>query len=421
MEKKGALYKIKDLNVLGQYLSLPRNVYILFVAKTANSLGTLVFSFLTLYLTGKLSISEDIAGIYVTMASLAFAPGSLLGGKLSDLVNRKYIYIVFQGAAGICFFLCAFFDNSLLVPWLLIFAQLFVAGAQTANSAMVMDETTAENRKQAFSLLFLGTNVGIGVGALLVGFMFKNHIKLLFLGCSIAIFVAIVIVAVFIKESIPLEGEKEAKYEKNPAEDKANLSVIKLILQKPILIAFALVCVVYSFVHSQYSFSLPLQVNAAFDTKGPEIYGTLMTVNSLTIIVMTAFITSLTLKSKTLTNIIRAGGFFAVGFGMVALADNIWLMIISTIIWSTGEILYNTNSNVYIADNTTEAFRGRLSAIFTIVSSSGFAISPVFMGFFIRWQGINKVWPLLFVLSVIAMLLMSLINLKENRSIKKIR
>jgi len=78
------------------YRGLPRSIYIIFFARIVNSIGSFVMPFLSIFLTDNLGLAEAQAGFFVMMASVAFAPGFLMGGKLSDHIGRKKVLITCQ-------------------------------------------------------------------------------------------------------------------------------------------------------------------------------------------------------------------------------------------------------------------------------------------------------------------------------------
>lgn len=62
------------------------------------------------------------------ISGLAFIPGSLLGGKLSDHLGRKRIMLIFQALAALCLIPCAFLGESIIIVWLLILSSFFPKG-----------------------------------------------------------------------------------------------------------------------------------------------------------------------------------------------------------------------------------------------------------------------------------------------------
>ncbi|MBS4535053.1 MFS transporter [Clostridium sp. D2Q-14] len=402
------------------YYGLPRSIYILFFARIINSMGAFVYPFLTFFLTDKMGMREQETGLYFMMLAISSIPGSFLGGYLSDRIGRKKILIVSQGLAALSFIPCAFLGNSLLIPYFLILANFFGGAAHPANSAITADLTDESNRKEAFSLIYLGINVGFAIGPLIAGLLYYNHTKWIFLGDAITTLLSLLLVVKFVDESKPSEDKVEKSYNLSTKERAEEGSIFTILLKRPALIIFAMVSIIYSFIYAQHSYTTPLQMKSLFGmNKGTKMYGTLGTTNALMVLIMTLFVTSITKKLKPILNISLAGIFYAIGFGMLYFAKAYPLFIVSTIIWTVGEILNVTNSGVYIANHAPMTHRGRVNAIIPLITGVGSATAPYITGGFIEIYGVGNVWPLIFALALLGVILMYGIYLKEFRKDKK--
>jgi len=91
---------IKKLNPFEVYRGLPRSVYVLFFATIVNGMVIFVYPFLALFLTQKLNYSVAQAGLFMFIASLAYIPGTFIGGKLTDQVGRRMVLFVSQTIAS---------------------------------------------------------------------------------------------------------------------------------------------------------------------------------------------------------------------------------------------------------------------------------------------------------------------------------
>ena len=91
-----------------------------------------------------------------------------------------------------------------------------------------------------------------------------------------------------------------------------------------------------------------------------------------------------------------------------------WLLF-STIIWSLGEILVTTNTNVYIANHTPMSHRGRFNAVIPVIMGAGFALGPLISGNYIRKYGINNIWLAICFLSIVAAVFMYFLYLSEKK------
>ncbi len=384
----------------GMYRGLPRGIYALFLAQIVNAVGNLVYPFLTFFLTQRLGYNSAAAGTFIFFASVAYVPGSLLGGKLADHVGRKKILIGAQGLAGLMLVPCAFLGTSPVVPWLIIATHFFGGAANPTHEAITADMTSGEQRKAAFSLLYLGHNIGFSVGPMIAGFLFTHSLPLLFLGDALTTFIALGFVCAMVPESKPSEEELAAGADDQSNERSEVGGLLSVLLRRPYLIAFSLISLLLTFVYAQFTFSLPLQLEELFPRKGPVYYGSLMTVNALVVIFLTTPLIGLTKKVKPVICVALAALLFAVGFGMVFLIGTLPLFMLSTVIWTMGEILQATNTNVYVASHTPISHRGRFNSILPIISGTGFALGPPVMGKFIELFEVALVWPLMAGLSL---------------------
>jgi len=401
------------------YKKLPGAIYILFFAKMVNSMGAFVYPFLTIYFTKTLSLEESAAGFFVMLAITARAPGMLLGGRLSDSFGRKKILILFQSLAAICLIPCAYLESSLLIPRLLILSSFFQGAAQPASMAMATDLSNPKNRKAAFSLLYLGNNIGFAVGPLIAGFLYNNYLKWIFLGDAVTTFASLLLVFLYVKETLPSKEKMEESFQSENKYERAEKgSLWQVIGKRPKLIAFTLISLIYTFVYAQFIFSLPIQIVRLFGENGPKYFGFAMTANALTVTFFTMIIISLTHKIKPVLNVALAGMLYAIGFGMLCFVIKIHWIIFSTIIWSVGEILVTTNSDVYIANHTPITHRGRFNSVIPVVMGVGFAIGPLVSGKFIHNFGISHLWLLIFFVSMLASSLMYMLYIVGKRIIK---
>ena len=197
------------MKFITQYKGLPKQIYVLFIARTINSLGFFIFPFMTLFLSSRIGFTESDIGIFLFLASVVYIPGAIIGGKLADYYSRKYTYIFATLAANIIFFICGFLGNAILIPILLIPAFFFNSIASTGSSAMLMDLTDPTNRQESFSIMYLGMNIGVAIGPLIAGLLFENYTSWIFWGDAISGILAICLVLAFIKDTKPTHEDYE--------------------------------------------------------------------------------------------------------------------------------------------------------------------------------------------------------------------
>ncbi|KXG78628.1 MDR family MFS transporter [Thermotalea metallivorans] len=405
---------------LGPYKNLPSSIFVIFFARVVNSAGHFVMPLMAIFLSDKLGFSTQKTGFFMMLASLGYVPGSFIGGKLADHVGRKKTFILFQALAAFSFIPCAFLGNSQIIPWLLVLSTVFGGAASPANGAMVADLTKSENRKEAYSLLYLGHNLGFAVGPMIAGMLYKNFFSWIFIGDALTTFISITLVALLIPETRPdHEKIKENAHSLDINEKAESGSLLSAMAKRPMLIMFLFCIMLYSFVYVQSHFTLPLQMNQNFGVHGPKYYGFLMTTNALTVVIFTTLVTKITLKLKPIFCVGLGGLFYAAGFGMLFGIDRLHLFIFSTFIWTIGEILISTNGMAYVANNTPVTHRGRFNAIVPIIAEAGHSLGPLLTGKYLMDHSISSLWLLTLYGAFVVALLLFALHFVENSKLRK--
>jgi MFS family permease len=402
--------------VLNQYRGLPRPIYWIFIARLVNTMGAFVYPFLTIYLTETLGYSTARAGLYVTYSVVAYVPGALIGGKLADQWGRKRVLLFFQVLAAFCYLAVAVLPVPQWIPWYLIAAAFFNSVAQPAHGAITADLTTPKNRQQAFSFLYLGTNIGFAVGPLIAGFLFNNYLMWIFIGDAITTLTALAFIAWKVPETKPEESD-QAVGEERKMEQREQGSLLRVLLKRPLLIVFSLFLTIMSFVVVQMTFTVPLQVNDWFGPdRGKAYYGMLMSVNGLAVIGLTPFLIHWTRKNSAVFNVGLSNFLYLIAVVMLGVKASMAWYFAMMIFWTAGEVLQVTNYSVYLADHTPENFRGRFNSVINIIQGTGYAVGPMMMGRYLKTHTTWEVWPIMQVLALVATVSIMGLFVWEKRS-----
>ncbi|MDT8716179.1 MFS transporter [Clostridium sp. 19966] len=410
--------------LLNAYRGLPKGMYVIFFAQIINRFGDFVRPFLTLYLTEKVGMSTAVTGMLVTISSLIGIPSSLIGGKIADKFGRKKAYMYSQFISAAALIPCALTKNASLTVTCLIISTFFNGFIRPAFNSIMTDMLSPEQRQVGFSLQYLGINVGVSVGPIVAGFLFNNFLPLLFLGDAFTSFVALFLIWKNIEETHPKykTGEKTNKvHEKYAAEKAEGGNIFTVLYKRPHICFFILISSVYSFAYAQAGFALPMTLRSIYGSQGAHLFGYLMSINAVTVLALTVFLTVLTRKNHPLTNTALSGVMYALGFGMLAYINHFTLFIISTIIWTSGEILGSISSGVYVANNSPSNYRARLSAVSSIGGAIGSALSASISGAYMQAHGSNSIWKLTFLVTLIAAMLMFVLKIFSKRMDKKLR
>ncbi len=406
------IFKDSPLSI---YKGLPSPIYALFWATLINGIGIFVYPFLVLFLTQKLGYTDAQAGIFMTVTTTLYVPGSFLGSKLADKFGRKRVMLIAQLLASSMFIVCGFLGQSRLVPWFIMANLLFDGVCDPARSALQTDQTNFENRQASFSLTYLGHNLGFIIGPMVGGFLFYSAPNWLFWGNGIAGILAVLLVMWKVPESRPDAKEIEASLASDSTDKAERGGIIKALFSRPFLLIFALCQMFVHFAYSQTLFALPLTTTQLFGHEGATIYGSIMSLNGIVVVLLTPLTVSLLKRFNPLANIAVAGIFFTIGFSFLGLAFTPLAFYFLAILFTTGEVISATNVNYYIANNTPITHRARFAAIMPVIMGTGQAIAPMIGGAISEHSGLNSLWYLVGATSAIGTIGVFCLYLHERK------
>lgn len=400
---------MKDRNASGAAKApLPGAIYALFAVRLVVSAGSFVGPFLAMMLTIKLGYDEAGAGAFMAAVSLLSAGGLALGGKLGDSFGRPGVLRALQAATALVFVSCGLMGFTAATPFAIALAMATLSGSWPVINALVADYAPAERRKEAFSLLYWGNNIGFSIGPLIAGFLFDRAPRALFFGNALALLVAAAVVSAFVRGPKPAELAEptppaRAAVAGDPPSAPVKVSVWKVMAANPILSLYALSSVLVAFVYNQHTFALPVFLKDVFGpTAGPEAYGLAMSANGLSVVALTALVTFASKRMAALAAVALGSAFYALGFGAYFWASTVPMVLAMTAVWTIGEILGATNGNAFIAERSPPAYRSRINSLVSLCHVAGNTASPLAAGPLMRSFGSAVIWPVIAALSLVS-------------------
>lgn len=370
--------------LLSQYGGLKKEIYILFVGKLVTAMGSFVWPMLTFFLTTKLGISDGTATFLVATAGLLMLPAALMGGKLADRFSRKNIIIIFDLLTVTFYVLAAVLPIRNFTVVLLFLAGLFQTIEGPAYDALVADFSTATHREKAFSLNYLGFNLGFIVGASLSGLLFEFHTQLAFLLNGLAILTSTVLIILFVnmKNAVGETEDLAESYTEYEMPVEENRSIISVLKDRRVIGWMLLVGCVACLPSNLVGVLLPLQLKETMGQGGATIYGYLNSLNGFTVIVLTPILTMVLRRFTEIPKIVLSHLLFLGGMVLFAGGNLLIPLFGAMLVYSVGEVVSVLGSNPYYSRRIPASHRGRIGGISTVIyslasSAAQYAISLI--------------------------------------------
>ena len=336
-------------------------------------MGSMIWPMFTLILNQKLGLNATVIAACVIIYSMVSLPISLIGGKLADRLNKKNIIVVCDLVSIASFIYCSIVPVTLSSIIIFSVASLFQTVEWPSYDALVADFSTSKDREKAYSLSYLGANLGLVLSPTLAGFLFNNHLNLAFLINGIAIALSTVLIFFRIKD---VHREKDdgaaSEYE---ADLDSKTSAVSFILRNRVVLLFILASALANGVYAMYSYLMPLDMGMTYAERGSVLFGSMTSVNCIVVVTCTALITKLFSK-------IRESGKMLIGEGLILAGYLIfllfirqpWLCFVAITVFTFGEIFNTISSSPFLTRRIPASHRGRILSVMNVVcglSSSG--------------------------------------------------
>ncbi len=384
---------------LKNYLTLSKESYFIVLSKLLNSVGAFVAPFITLILASQLGLDKFVIGTLVSVNVLASFIGTLLSGYVVDRLGARNTSIIFHSIHGLLYLLGAFLLQSYLVIMILILASFFSGIQSPTSSLMIYDNTKKEDVRVAFSLNYIGMNVGYTLGPLIAAWLYKNYMQMLFVGDAVTSFLSVVILYLAIKNKKVEKGE-DTKETKN--------SLFRILINNNVIRTLVIVNLLYFIAFSQSGYGVPITIKELFgESYGPTLYSLTLTINAALCFILTPIITMISKKYSAKVILIISGLLYGVGFGMFGFIKLPFLFILATIIWTIGEILSAITFDPYILESALETDRSRAASFGTLARRGGMLIGPIFAGFLNEYFGEVTMWLVVALAAISGTILLS--------------
>ena len=381
------------MKLLNQYRGLRREIYILFFGRIVTNLGSMIWPVMTMILNRKLGFSAAEISYFFVGSGLIMLPATLIGGKLADRFNKKWMIVACDSVSILCFFISAAIPLGIGTILLFVVAGVFQSIEYPAYDALFADLSTTKDRERAYSLMYLGGNLGLVLSPTIAGLLFKDYLWLSFLISGVSIACSTALIAFLIQDISPVEdtGEEAAYQEK-----KDSASVFAILRENPMILLYLLCGTLYSAAYGQYSFIMPLDMATVHGDAGAVIFGTASSLNCITVVVFTPIITRVFAKmretGKMVTGRLLVFGGYLLFLLLLGFIPGYYLAML---VFTWGEIFSTVAEGPYVSTRIPASHRGRINGLMSVVYGVVTGVVDVTVGQLYDRAGSTLTWALI--------------------------
>ncbi|MFB6466962.1 MDR family MFS transporter [Cytobacillus sp. Hz8] len=367
-------------------------------------IGSMIFPFMAIYFTMKLNATTAGVLLMIQIAVQFFA--SLYGGFLADTKGRKKMMVLGEWLK-VAAFIGMLASNSpwWSSPWMTFFMLLLMSTAtgfiNPAADAMLIDVSTKETRAFMYTVNYWASNLSLMLGLMVGGWLFQTHFFELLIALSAISFITLWMTMTLIQETYHIKAQSS-----HPFSFKPIFQSYWMVMKDLPFILFTLGGIAVLSIEYQRNNYISVKLAEEFPKRTLSLVGfehfsldgvrllSLLTVeNTIFIVLFATLIAKFVRKREHTIKAIMYIGFliFGLGYAMMAISNQLLVLVLSVAILSIGELLYVPTRQSILADIIDDsrraaymAFNGFVFQIGKIIGSAciilGEVLNPTRMG-----------------------------------------
>ena len=374
-------------NLRKTYHDFPKDFWsVMFGMFIDNIGGSLLFPFLTLYVTQRFGVSLiDIGWIHV-VSTLVNIVGTSVGGALADKFGRKTISLIgLFGSALITIPLGLTGNWGVFIIFNLL-TSFMGHFASPAFQALIADLLPSEKRSQGYSAMYVIGNLAAAIGPMMGGLLASRSFLLLFIvDCILSVGTGI-----FLMFKMPETQPEEAKTVKKQ-DLRETFAGYGAVMRDRVFVTLVALIVMTMMVYMNYNTTLSVYLNRLHGITAQQ-FGYLLTLNASMIVLFQFTVTRLTAKFKRSVMMFIGTMLYAIGFSMVGFGNTYAHFILAFAIVTTGELISSPLYQTIAAEFAPIDMRGRYMAFLNISYSFAAAVGPLVAGYVMESSHPQWVW-----------------------------
>lgn len=355
---------------------LPRGIWVLFWATLVNRMGTMVLPFLVLWLTRERHYTAEKAGLVLGVFGLASLVASPLWGRLADRVGATAIMLISLFGSGLVMLLFPFVRGFGAILAATVLLSILNEAFRPANMSVVSHIAPPERFRAAYAVIRLAVNLGMSVGPAIGGFLAVWKFDAIFWVDGATSLVAGVVLLLVKLEDPRAKGAAigETSGEDGTAPATVALPSLAAHRNAPLMLCMLGVALT-GIVFFQHEGALPLFLTRDLHL-AESTYGLMFTINTAMIVFLEVPISLATVGVPVAWLLAWGALLTGAGFGILALAGGLGVVIASVVLWTFGEMVLFPSMSARVAEMSPPDRRGEYMGVYTMTFGIAFTSGP---------------------------------------------
>lgn len=351
----------------------------------------------TVYMHNYLHKSLTLAGFTLLAMSGFMMLGNYLGGYLFDRWSPYLSTIISVLISTSAIVALIFFHDWQMFSILLLFVGFGDGSCMTLLNSYAASIKSRSTRA-IFNILYIGQNVGIVIGTLMVGFLLKHGVTVVFMVTSL--FYAALLIITLIDFNVEVDRRIPDKAITPGAPPEINVNKMVLAICRVVL-ALYLAYALWESVVPVHMTNLHIPF---------ENYSLLWTLNGLMIVFGQPFVNRMSTRIKLSTQTYVGSMVFAASFICLIFAKTYPAFILVMVITTLGEMIGFPGIPAWIDSLSTPQQRGKFQGMYNLFMSCGRAVGPLFGGLILDFASYRGLFMLAAGLIIIFMVILMIVN-----------
>ncbi len=375
---------------------LPRALWVLAGATLVNRSGTMFLPFLILYLTKDLGVTPSMAGGVFALFGLGALVAGPVVGRFADRFGPVRMMLVSLLLSGLFLLFVPLARTLPSIAVLTLVIAVVNEAFRPASLSVITHLAAPEQRRAAFALQRLASNLGMSIGPALGGFLAAVSWPALFYVDGATSLLAAATLALFFPKDIAFPAAAPAGVGPSRREG----------LRDPALVYFLVALVPVGIVFFQHASSLPvfLVVVLGFPV---WTFGLLHTVNTVLIVFLEVPLNFATAHWSHRRALALGSVLVASGFGALAFARSMPVVVLTIVVWTFGEMMLLPGMASWVADVAPPESRGVYMGLYGMAFSFAIVVGPPLGTALLEHGGGRVLWLSMLALGLLSAALFS--------------